>query len=257
MKTRRGILLTIFVLALGIFVLGVVERVALTKNKGLAAIYSSVLVSLANENRDQQGLKELTVNPLLQQAAQMKADDMAAKGYFSHYGPDGSKPWDWMKKAGYNYMYAGENLAIDFVDSNDVDTAWMNSTLHRQNILNGNFTEIGVATAEGNYQGHKTVYVVQMFGKPQEPNVFQVLFGTASSTPALVWESVITNPHQTAFALYFLLILIVLALFVYELAVEYRAKDKRHAVYSLLLLLALIMLMSAYNYLIVPHVMIM
>jgi hypothetical protein len=131
-----------------------------------AAIYSSLLVDLANKDRAGQSLTVLTPNPLLEAAARMKAEDMAAKGYFAHQGPGGEKPWYWMSRAGYRYLYAGENLAIDFVNSEDVEIAWMNSPGHRANILNGYFTEIGIATAEGVYEGRPTTFVVQMFGKP-------------------------------------------------------------------------------------------
>lgn len=132
----------------------------------LAAVVSSVLVDLTNFDRADEGLHGLTVNPLLQQAAQLKANDMAAKGYFAHNSPDGKSPWYWFGEAGYTFSYAGENLAVFFGDSEDVERAWMNSPGHRANILNSNFSEIGIATAEGYYQGQKTVFVVQEFGTP-------------------------------------------------------------------------------------------
>lgn len=108
----------------------------------------------------------LKTNPVLVAAAQAKANDMAAKGYFAHVSPEGLDPWHWFKEAGYSFDYAGENLAIDFSDSADVERAWMNSMAHRENILNSRFSEIGIATAEGLYQGHATIFVVQEFGAP-------------------------------------------------------------------------------------------
>ena len=91
---------------------------------------------------------------------------MARYSYFAHSSPTGITPWYWFTKSGYRFIYAGENLAINFSDSGAVNQAWMNSPGHRSNILNINFTEIGIATAEGMYQGQPTTYVVQMFGKP-------------------------------------------------------------------------------------------
>jgi uncharacterized protein YkwD len=132
----------------------------------LAAVVTGRLVSLTNEDRSDTGLGTLTVNPVLVAAAQAKANDMASKGYFAHVSPDGRTSWSWFKDAGYAFSYAGENLAVDFTDSGDVNTAWLNSPTHRANIMNGHFTEIGIATAEGEYQGHKTTFVVQMFGTP-------------------------------------------------------------------------------------------
>lgn len=132
----------------------------------LAAVVSSTLVDLTNVDRENNKLQELTVSPVLQKAAQMKADDMAAKGYFAHNSPEGLTPWHWFQEAGYNFSFAGENLAVYFSDSVELEKAWMNSPLHRANILGSSFTEIGIATAKGVYQGRETVYVVQEFGRP-------------------------------------------------------------------------------------------
>ena len=62
----------------------------------------------------------------------MKAQDMATLGYFAHVSPDGKTPWYWIEKVGYDYQYAGENLAINFSDSKDVTNAWMASPLHKE-----------------------------------------------------------------------------------------------------------------------------
>jgi hypothetical protein len=179
-----------FAIVLVTFIGGIAQKVTLTSTNFLANVYSGVLVDLTNEERLHNALGQLTVSPVLENAAQMKAEDMAAKGYFAHYGPDGSTPWDWMKKAGYNYADAGENLAIDFTDSNDVDEAWMNSPTHRANILNSKFTEIGIATIKGSYQGRNTIYVVQMFGRPLKTtntslatSISTVPIGQLSNTP--------------------------------------------------------------------------
>lgn len=132
----------------------------------LSAIYAAVLVNLTNKDRAAANISELKVNPILEKAAQMKADDMVAKSYFAHNSPDGKTPWYWFKQAGYTYIYAGENLAVNFQDSEEVQTAWMNSTSHRLNIVNPRFTEIGIATSTGTYKGRTAVFVVQMFGTP-------------------------------------------------------------------------------------------
>lgn len=131
-----------------------------------ATILPNVLVDLTNTNRLTNGLSVLKINPLLEEAARLKAEDMVEKGYFAHTSSEGVTPWDWMGKAGYQFSYAGENLAVNFFDSQDVVTAWMDSLSHRLNILNGNFTEVGIATARGVFQGRESVFVVQMFGRP-------------------------------------------------------------------------------------------
>lgn len=132
----------------------------------LAAILPSVLIEETNTRREGQDLAPLRVSAALENAAQMKADDMVAKGYFSHLTPDGKTPWYFLDKAGYVFSTAGENLAVNFFDSKDVADAWMNSSGHRANMLNSKYTEIGIATAQGIYQGRETVFVVQFFGTP-------------------------------------------------------------------------------------------
>lgn len=129
-----------------------------------AAVLPAVLVDQTNEERVRVGETGLRVSPLLTEAAQAKADDMATKGYFAHTSPTGVSPWYWFDQVNYQYAYAGENLAVNFSDSRRVTDAWMNSLLHRQNILNTNFTEIGIATATGVYKGREAVFVVQLFG---------------------------------------------------------------------------------------------
>ncbi len=132
-----------------------------------AAVLPTVLVDETNENRIYSNVGTLTINPLLEAAAQAKANDMAARGYFSHVTPDGATPWVFIKNAGYNFSFAGENLAVGFFESSDVTRAWLNSPSHRENLLNNRFSEIGIATAQGSYQGVETTFVVQMFGRPQ------------------------------------------------------------------------------------------
>jgi hypothetical protein len=148
---------------------GVVERVVREMHTPyVAAVIASVLVNLANQDREALALPTLEADPLLTAAAQAKADDMAEKGYFSHTTPEGYDSWHWFEEVGYKYQYAGENLAVNFVDSSDVQKAWMNSPTHRDNIVNPKYTEIGIATAVGVYEGRQAVFAVQMFGRPQE-----------------------------------------------------------------------------------------
>lgn len=132
----------------------------------LAYIVPNVLVDLTNSNRQSDALPQLKLNFLLQAAANLKAGDMARKGYFAHVSPDGSTPWYWFQKVGYNYAAAGENLAVNFTDSEDVVRAWMNSEGHRKNILNQKYTETGIGIATGEYQGMATTFIVQLFGRP-------------------------------------------------------------------------------------------
>ncbi len=130
----------------------------------VGAVLPAVVIDLTNTERADLNLPQLTRNVVLDQAAQLKAEDMARNSYFSHDSPTGVTPWHWFKEAGYTFAHAGENLAVYFTDSTEVVDAWMNSPTHRANIVGTNYREIGVGTAKGVYDGYETVFVVQMFG---------------------------------------------------------------------------------------------
>jgi hypothetical protein len=132
----------------------------------VGAVLPAVVVDLTNTERNNLNEVTLVRNATLDAAAQAKAEHMAKNQYFAHYSPDGVSPWYWFEKSGYVYAHAGENLAIHFRDSGALVDAWMKSPTHRANIANGNYTEIGVGTAKGMYEGFDTVYVVQLFGTP-------------------------------------------------------------------------------------------
>lgn len=139
----------------------------------VSTILPAVIVDLTNEERFSK--TPLARNALLDEAARLKAEHMATKGYFAHYSPDGISPWYWFDTAGYSFVHAGENLAVLFTDSEDVVDAWMASPGHRANILNEDYTQIGVGTAEGTYKGRTTVFVVQLFGTPAAANTREVV----------------------------------------------------------------------------------
>lgn len=122
------------------------------------------VVRSTNEARIGAGLKPLAYNEKLADAARRKAANMLEENYWAHNSPSGKSPWVWFKAASYNYLYAGENLAKDFGDTGRLMSAWMASPTHRDNIVNGKYSEIGVAVVPGTLQGSETVLVVQLFG---------------------------------------------------------------------------------------------
>jgi uncharacterized protein YkwD len=124
------------------------------------------IIELTNQKRAELGLAPLVNNPLLNEVAQRKAADMFAFNYWAHTSPSGRDPWSFFKEVGYKYIYAGENLARDFMDSASVVEAWMNSPTHKDNIVNPNYKEIGVAVVNGTLNGVETTLVVQVFGTP-------------------------------------------------------------------------------------------
>lgn len=151
----------IFLLVLKIFTS--VISVNFPKNIFFADITKSMLVNLVNQTREANGIKPLVENQKLDQAAQLKAENMVANNYFAHTSPTGITPWYWFLQAGYNYKYAGENLAIGFYDSAEVFNAWLNSPSHRANIINPNYTQVGTAVL-GGFGQNNTIIVVQDFG---------------------------------------------------------------------------------------------
>ncbi|MTI82096.1 MAG: serine protease [Firmicutes bacterium] len=114
--------------------------------------FQKKVVKLVNEERAKEGLAPLVAKADLNKVAQVKAEDMAENNYFSHTSPTYGSPFDMMKQFGINYSYAGENLAKGYGSAESVMEAWMNSPGHKANILNPNFTEIGVGyTTDGYY----------------------------------------------------------------------------------------------------------
>lgn len=146
------------------------------------------LVTLINQARQKNNLSPVSLNITLNETADFKVNDMLANGYFEHTSPAGATPWSWFKKAGYNYAYAGENLAINFAETDDVFSAWMNSPAHRDNILNPNFNEIGLAVKNGSLQDHDATLAVLVFGKQQaaktgQPSITQNQSSAPKTTP--------------------------------------------------------------------------
>ncbi len=163
-------LASLLVIAVVVLVLecGVVTQLAYVfpSTSFLASVLPGVLATLTNESRASAGVGSVTESPVLDHAAQLAANDMAAKGYFAHVSPSGTTPWDWLKQAGYAYSYAGENLAVNFTDSNALESAWMASPTHEANIVNAAYTQVGFAIATGTYEGKPTMFVVEFFGTP-------------------------------------------------------------------------------------------
>lgn len=122
------------------------------------------IISLTNQERTSSGLNSLNENSQLDAAALAKANNMFEQQYWDHFGPNGETPWQFIRAEGYNYVYAGENLAKGFQTAEGVHEAWMASPTHAANIMSGNYKDIGVAVVQGVLLGKQTTLVVQMFG---------------------------------------------------------------------------------------------
>lgn len=129
------------------------------------ALIAQVIV-LVNAERAKVGAPPLTENPKLKAAATVHNNNMACLNFFDHTGQDGSQPDERVTAQNYAWANTGENIAAGQATAEDVMNSWMNSEGHKANILNPDFTEIGVAYAskDGSEWGK---YWTQVFGRPQ------------------------------------------------------------------------------------------
>lgn len=167
-KSLLVLILAIIILTTSTFII----RKSTPSVLGVATNISvSDLLTYTNQKRQEAGFLPLVLNETLSMAASLKAADMFGKDYWAHNAPDGTTPWSFVQNVGYNYIYAGENLAKDFNDSAGVVDAWMGSPSHKENLLSSKYEEIGFAVVNGTLHGSETTLVVQMFGKRYVENV--------------------------------------------------------------------------------------
>lgn len=117
---------------------------------------------LVNQQRINNGLQALKVDEEVQRVARIKAQDMVDNNYFSHNSPTYGSPFDMLNSFKISYRSAGENIAGNSSNSAAV-TAWMNSSGHRANILNGSFNYTGVGVVKSSKYGK--IYVQVFVGK--------------------------------------------------------------------------------------------
>lgn len=185
LKTYWPYLPILLVVLLGVVlngVWGVAQKGVLGYATDMSA---SNLLQGTNDQRTASSLGALALSSQLEQAAQAKANDMAARDYWSHNTPDGTSPWTFITNVGYRYQTAGENLAYGFDTSTDTITGWMNSPEHRANILNATYKEVGFGIANAaSYQGASPeTIVVAMYGSRQAVATATAVPTTPSPTP--------------------------------------------------------------------------
>jgi uncharacterized protein YkwD len=146
------------------------------------------VVVLTNQERTKTGAGVLYENSTLNLAAQKKLEDMFAKNYWDHTGPNGETAWDFISSEDYQYEVAGENLARGFKRSEDVVSAWMDSPTHRKNLLNDRFQEIGIAVGSGKIKGVTTTVIVQLFGRPRTAFASENVKGELNTGQTLIPE---------------------------------------------------------------------
>ena len=150
----------------------------------------SNILNGVNQERSLRNLNTLNSDTRLASAAQYKSDDMQERHYFSHTDPDGQYIWNKIISAGYTpYLQLGENLAIEFTNTESLVLAWMNSPTHRANILNESFQDQGMGLT---------------FGEPQNGEYYSAIANTfgalvpqkKTDQPAQKVESQTTPPPQ-------------------------------------------------------------
>ncbi|MDI7816928.1 CAP domain-containing protein [Clostridioides difficile] len=127
---------------------------------GNFSAYQKEVVDLVNIERSKAGLNPLTLDSSVSNVATKKSQDMIDNNYFSHNSPTYGSPFDMLKKFGISYKTAGENIAMGQKTPKEVVNAWMNSEGHRKNILNPNFSKIGVGVAQ---KSGGSLYWTQIF----------------------------------------------------------------------------------------------
>lgn len=138
---------------------GTTTNTPVATGTGTLSTQGSKILQLANAERAKVGAKPLKASTDLNKLATMKSQDIVDKNYFSHQSPTYGSPFDMMKTYGISYMYAGENLAINR-DADAAHNAWMKSEGHRRNILNPDFTELGIGLYP---KGNGSYVYTQMF----------------------------------------------------------------------------------------------
>jgi hypothetical protein len=145
---------------------GLLQKIGLVMGVN-STITADQVLRETNQERAKVGASELVLNDKLNAAALAKAQYMFDKQFWAHNAPDGTNPWKFIKDAQYQYSVAGENLARDFSNTDDMVAAWMASPTHKANIVNTRYQDIGIAVVDGKLLGEETTLVVQMFGTPR------------------------------------------------------------------------------------------
>jgi uncharacterized protein YkwD len=121
---------------------------------------------LINAYRKEMGLKPLKLNTALTEAAKNHSRDLAKWDRISHYGSDGSNPWDRVKRVGYNAKVTAENVGTGQVTVDEVMKGWQNSPGHNKNLLLTDASDMGIALVQDNKTEFKTFWTL-VVGSPQ------------------------------------------------------------------------------------------
>lgn len=162
----HGIIAVLVIALLAQVVYGFVTTGQLSVLAKESNIQTAELLAATNVEREKVGAGDLQISAPLSDAAFLKAQNMFSEQYWAHVSPSGVQPWKWFGDVGYNYSYAGENLAKNYPTADATVTAWMNSATHRENLLKNQYVDVGFAVVSGTLNGEQTTLVVALYGAP-------------------------------------------------------------------------------------------
>ena len=117
------------------------------------------MLNLLNQDRAANGLSPLALDPELSRIARIKSEDMRDKGYFAHESPTYGRAADMLRRFGYRFSAAGENIA-HHATVEKAQAAFMSSQGHRRNILSANWEKVGIGVC---YDRNGYIYATQLF----------------------------------------------------------------------------------------------
>ncbi len=234
---REHIILSILVGSILLLLISFTTYLVIRTTTFGSSVVSSVLIDLTNQTRVKNGLPPLLYNQQLSKAATMKGEDMVLREYFAHFAPDGTSPWHWFNKSGYTFLFAGENLAINFRSSKEVERAWMASPKHRENILDTRYEDIGIATVPGRLHNKLVLFVVQFFGKQEPSPLPSSLRAKNSIQDVHTYEKIIFNTSYYVNNIYTTLIAILILALCMMIFIEIRKQHYIHILFGILLII--------------------
>jgi len=122
--------------------------------------------AMINAYRKKHGLKPLQLSPELTKAAKAHSRDLARWDRISHYGSDGSNPWDRVKRTGYDAQLAAENVGTGQSSFDEVLKGWKESPGHNKNLLMTDARHMGIALVQDPKTEFKTFWTL-VLGAPQ------------------------------------------------------------------------------------------
>jgi len=194
--------------ALLIFSISILLAGSLNRSIVLAALDNGGLAALSNQQRAANGKADLIANAQLNSSAQAKVDHMIANGYFAHVSPGGVSWSSFINNAGYKYQAIGENLGLTNGSNSDVVSGWMNSSLHRNNLLSitAAYTDVGygvgfassITDPDSGIVYHDVWVTAAHYGLPQACSAGKVGTPPNCTTPVAPAAQAATPPPATS-----------------------------------------------------------